>query len=644
MHSARTTSVLGKRSQRQDQSSACEQLQTPQPTPDFKRVRTLSTSLDGDGNKENLPPFALNALNDEIPSPITDARAARALRRSATGSMQSTPARPELQIGRSATIPTPATPATAISTLHISTPPPTPLALLPLETRTRALLRATCDDTDDLPGREEERQAIAEFVQNFLGDDEQGPQSLYISGSPGSGKTALVASVLHSLAEELANVKLITINCMALDDADALWRIMLVELDTSKKPKTAVRCRKHYKGKETAEAVVAAMKTKCIMILDELDHIAPTTQTFASLLSLSETSSNLLRVIGIANTHTLSTTSIFNDRVRTLHFAPYSSAQLLRILQSRLATLHESDKSSAAVKKFLPIPTLILLTKKVASLTGDVRYLFEILREAIDSAMTACTSTVVNVLEASPCSVTPADVLLALRAHNSSSAGTPSSSPGSSPVVSNSEIVSKISSLGLQARLVLLSILLASKRLEAGLALSGSILPSTSAKKCSPSKSFLGKDIGIDTQQLHGYYSNMLSRGDSDLCVPASRNEFIDLTAMLEGMGLVNISAVTRSTPTKVAKRRFGRSSSFGSTISKAAASGDVRLGAGIWVDEVLRGLGINKNDYNDAKEEEARVIWNRECSRLAKEVKILQAKSIKPQQPGAEFPDAFED
>lgn len=87
-------------------------------------------------------------------------------------------------------------------------------------------------------------------------------QSLYISGSPGSGKTALVTSVLHSFAEELIDVKVVIINCMALEDVDALWHRMLDELDKPKKPKAAARSRKHLKGKEAAEAVVTAMKTK----------------------------------------------------------------------------------------------------------------------------------------------------------------------------------------------------------------------------------------------------------------------------------------------------------------------------------------------------------------------------------------------
>lgn len=371
--------------------------------------------------------------------------------------------------------------------------------------------------------------------------------------------------------------------------------------------------------------------------MDELDHIAPTSQTFKSLLTLPESASGLLRVIGIANTHTLSTNSISSSSgVLTLHFAPYTSSQLYQILEARLASLYKPEKSSAAAKRFLPVPTLTLLTKKVASLTGDVRCLLEVLRGAIDLATSSSSQSSGDVLAAPTYSVTPAHVLAALKSHSPSALSTPSSDSSSS--TSNSEIVAKIGSLGLQARLVLLSILLASKRLEAGLTLSAS---------CSVAKrSSVGivprKDISIETHQLHGYYSSMLSRGDSDLCAPATRNEFIDLISMLEGHCLVSVATATCLSPTK--KRALSRSTSFSSVKNKNAATGDVRLGAGVWVDEVLRGLGINKIDSADVTEEEASAIWKQETSRLTKELKVLQAKAAKSSQSAVGFVDATED
>ncbi|KAF9071652.1 P-loop containing nucleoside triphosphate hydrolase protein [Rhodocollybia butyracea] len=639
MHRTQETSVLGKRAHCQDQSSSCGQLQTPDPTPDSKRVRTSSSVIDGDGNKENIAPFALNALHSEVTLPIVSARAARALRRSATESLQSTPARPKRN-ERSASISSiPTTPATAISTLCISTPPPTPPTFLPIHIRIRALLRPNCDELNELPGREEERETITTFMQSFIaGTELDDHQSLYISGSPGSGKTALVNSILR-LLEEAGDVNVITINCMALADVDALWRRMREELDPSTKSIPTPRSKKQLKGKEAADAAISAMKSKCILVLDELDHIAPNAQVFTSLLALPESSSGLLRVIGIANTHTLSTGSSSDSQVRILHFAPYTSSQLLQILQSRLTPVYDSEKVSVAVKKLLPVSTLTLLTKKVASLTGDVRCLFEVLRCAIDLASVASQGAT-DILDAPAYSVTPAHIISALKTHTPSTKSTLPSSVALPSSIANSEIVSKICSLGLQARLVLLSVLVASKRLEEGLALSSSGSPSPVAKRSS-ANNISRKDISIDPQQLHGYYCSILSRGDSDLCAPASRNEFVDLIGRLEGIGLVSVATVVGSSPTK---RAFGRSTSFSSAKSKSAAAGGVRLGAGVWVDEVLRGLGIDNPNSVDVKEEEARAIWNSESSRLTKELKVIQAKSSKSTHVAAGFENALED
>lgn len=62
-----------------------------------------------------------------------------------------------------------------------------------------------------------------------------GPSSLYISGSPGTGKTALVNTILNEL--DSSSLTVININCMALNDVDSLWERIIDELSPSKKLK-----------------------------------------------------------------------------------------------------------------------------------------------------------------------------------------------------------------------------------------------------------------------------------------------------------------------------------------------------------------------------------------------------------------------
>lgn len=339
-------------------------------------------------------------------------------------------------------------------------------------------------------------------------------------------------------------------------------------------------------------------------------------------------------MVGIANTHTL-TSSLSSSHIRTLHFSPYNSAQLLQIVQSRLATLTSPAQAlDANIKQFLPVPTLTLLTKKVAALTGDVRTLFEILRGAIDLAVSSASTTRVDdesfFSQAEPISsVTPAHVLVALKNSSAASMSKPSTSSSSS-LTSNSGIVSKVADLGIQARLVLLAVLVATKRVEAGLGIEPSASRNTDTSESS--------SAGIDGTHLYTLYSHILRRGD--LSSPVSKNEFSDLIGLLEGVGLVTTCSGSSINPSPKKKRmRFGRSASFGRLgASSCAGMEDVRLASGVWVDEVLRGLGVTTvtqsrasdvDCIKDVQEEEIGAIWMREDGALRKELKVVEAKRI---------------
>ncbi|KAJ7772656.1 P-loop containing nucleoside triphosphate hydrolase protein, partial [Mycena maculata] len=487
---ATRSSVLGKRPHNPEpstpaQGDAKRQLQTPDNTPTPKRPRTSNTAVDGDGNKENVPPFN----TDSIASPSSP-RASRALRRTTTSDGSPSRVRHSITRRASTSAIVPATPTAEIAQLTFATPPPTPPnSLLPIHARARALLRATCNSpATEMAGRDVERAAISDFFVS-LGEDAAAIEhtSLYISGSPGTGKTALVNSVIRTLSAD--QIKVIMINCMALNSVDALWERLIEELGgaADKKRKTAGRPKK-LQGREAVDALLTVATTKCIIILDELDHIAPTAQSLSSLFSLSAARPSALRVVGIANTHTLTASSSASfvpsaSDVRTLHFAPYTPVQLLQILQTRLAPLYTSESpedaesASQEAKKFLSAPALNLLTKKIAALTGDVRSLFEVLRGAIDRAVATSTSAATpsptparaedNPLNpAVKSAVAPAHILAALKAY------TPASAPRTTLAEANSEIVSKVRELGLHARLALLALLLAGKRLDAGLSLS----------------------------------------------------------------------------------------------------------------------------------------------------------------------------
>lgn len=88
-----------------------------------------------------------------------------------------------------------------------------------------------------------ERTSLLEFLTSFIDgasiDHDPYTTSMFISGAPGTGKTALVNTVIRDFLAENNHVKVISINCMALKSVDALWERIIEDLATTPKRKSA---------------------------------------------------------------------------------------------------------------------------------------------------------------------------------------------------------------------------------------------------------------------------------------------------------------------------------------------------------------------------------------------------------------------
>ena len=372
--------------------------------------------------------------------------------------------------------------------------------------------------------------------------------------------------------------------------------------------------------------------SRSLLVLDELDHVASSSQSIASIFSIAQTHPSCLRIISIANTHTLTSASSQVDvkgiaGVRTVHFPPYTSEQLVDILMTRLEPLFNDTIHLKQAEKFLPKASLTLLSKKIAAQAGDVRSLFEVLRGAIDSASKASTNIA---LDGPVPVVTPNHIISALKSYAPASTTTTSGSRNAN-ASSSSEVVSKVARLGLQARLSLLAMLLAFKRQEHGLATSP--ISAKAASKATPGKSTLKRTntiprtSALDVTQVHAYYMKLLSKSN-DAFSPVSRIEFTDIINMLETLGIVRKELNGPSTPSKTGRRTLGRSTSF-SCSTKAISSSAVAFVEGVRTDEILRGLGVCEQVAVEAKEmdaqqEELRAIWNKELRDVRKDVDAL--------------------
>ena len=224
------STVLGKRGHQDSPNSLCEQLQTPDNTPNPKRARTATVVVDGDSNKENVPPFNISPIH----------------------------------------IAATATPTSDLMELTLSTPPPSPpTSLLPIQARVRALLRSTCNNTfSSIAGRDVERASLLGFLTSFIDgtsiDHDTHTTSMFISGAPGTGKTALVNAIIRDLSAKNDHIKVISINCMALKSVDALWERIIEDLATT--PRRKLTANKKTNSHDRLKTLLSTLNTQWYVI------------------------------------------------------------------------------------------------------------------------------------------------------------------------------------------------------------------------------------------------------------------------------------------------------------------------------------------------------------------------------------------
>jgi len=232
-------------------------------------------------------------------------------------------------------------------------------------------------------GREAEREELSNFVQNCIQKTTGG--CTYVSGPPGTGKSAMVHEVTESF-EESANVKKAYINCMSMKTSNDLYANLL---DT------------FCDGVEVLEGEVITTlqgmfaprrksRTVYIVTLDEIDHIL--TLDLESLYKLFEWSlqkSSHLILIGIANA--LDLTDRFLPRLKArnlkpelLPFLPYNASQIKNVIITRLKSLVPANSPTPDYVPFMHPAAIELCSRKVSSQTGDLRKAFDICRKAID--------------------------------------------------------------------------------------------------------------------------------------------------------------------------------------------------------------------------------------------------------------------
>ncbi|KAH8868225.1 Origin recognition complex subunit 1 [Schistosoma japonicum] len=243
-----------------------------------------------------------------------------------------------------------------------------------------------------LPGREQEFENIYTFIFNKLSQRSGG--CMYISGIPGTGKTASVQAVLSTmhklvadscLESQLPVFQTIYVNGMRVSDPKQIY-IQIYEQLTGLIATTKSACdllekefcsstNKKLNHREVSEKPV-------ILVIDELDLLCTRRQDILYSLFDWPTRHNnrrVLIVLAIANTMDLPE-RLLHPRVASrlgltrLTFAPYSHEQLSQIVRHRLSSL----------SNILQPKALELAARKVAAVSGDVRRALDICKRAAE--------------------------------------------------------------------------------------------------------------------------------------------------------------------------------------------------------------------------------------------------------------------
>lgn len=231
-------------------------------------------------------------------------------------------------------------------------------------------------ETQNLPGREKEYAELEEFLRHHLESKTSG--SLYVSGPPGTGKTACLTKILNHNLEFTKKFKKVYINCTSVTSIGNVYKNICEELGL-----TAVGKEKDFLN--SIEKYLISKHKMILLVLDEIDQLIGKKQSI--LYSIFEwpaiPNSNIV-LIGIANA--LDLTDRMLPRLNTkcelkpklLHYAPYTKKQIIDIFTSRL--------EEAGVTEIFPTVTIQLLAAKVSAISGDIRRALDIGRRVVDIA------------------------------------------------------------------------------------------------------------------------------------------------------------------------------------------------------------------------------------------------------------------
>ncbi|KAL8929799.1 MAG: hypothetical protein Q9208_000943 [Pyrenodesmia sp. 3 TL-2023] len=208
---------------------------------------------------------------------------------------------------------------------------------------------------------------------------------IYISGTPGTGKTATVREVVAQLnasvlAEELDDFIFVEINGMKVTDPHQSYSLLWEALKGERVSPS------HALGLLEREfARPSPRRVPCVVLMDELDQLVTKNQTVMyNFFNWPGLRHSRLIVLAVANTMDLPERTLSNKissrlGLTRITFPGYTHEQLQAIISSRLSHVPGQIVDPDAIQ---------FASRKVAAVSGDARRALDICRRAVEIAET----------------------------------------------------------------------------------------------------------------------------------------------------------------------------------------------------------------------------------------------------------------
>ncbi|PMB66498.1 Origin recognition complex subunit 1 [Beauveria bassiana] len=232
-----------------------------------------------------------------------------------------------------------------------------------------------------LPCREGEFSLVYSHLEAAI--TEGTGNCIYISGTPGTGKTATVREVVSRLedaviSDELDDFIFVEINGMKITDPHQSYTLLWEALKGQRASPTQA-----LDLLEREFSNPSPRRTPCVVLMDELDQLVTKNQAVMyNFFNWPTLRHSRLIVLAVANTMDLPERTLSNKissrlGLTRITFPGYTHDQLMKIIQSRLEGVPGNIVDPDAVQ---------FASRKVAAVSGDARRALDICRRAVELA------------------------------------------------------------------------------------------------------------------------------------------------------------------------------------------------------------------------------------------------------------------